>query len=74
VFQNLNLLIFKTQGSQHGFGVDKNVRHGGARIVKVECAFIPYALILEFLHDDFEAMKAPQWSGTFISGYHHEKM
>jgi hypothetical protein len=54
--------------------VDKDVRHGGARIVKVECAYIPYALILEFLHGDFEAMKAPQWSGTFINGYRHKKM
>jgi hypothetical protein len=30
----------------------KDVWHGGARIIKVECAYIPHAQILEFLNDE----------------------
>jgi hypothetical protein len=31
----------------------KNVRHGEAHIIKVECAYIPHAWILEFLNDEW---------------------
>jgi hypothetical protein len=30
----------------------KDVRHGGAHIIKVECASIPHARILEFLNNE----------------------
>jgi hypothetical protein len=51
----------------------KDVRHGGAHIIEVECAYIPHARISEFLTVN-EAMKTPRWSGTFISKYPHKKM
>ncbi len=30
----------------------KDVRHGGANIIEVECAYIPHARILEFLNGE----------------------
>jgi hypothetical protein len=31
----------------------KNVQHGGAHIIKVECAYIPHARILKFLNGEW---------------------
>ncbi len=56
MLQNLNILKFKTQRSHllttWTWCGKKNVQHGGAHIIKVQCAYIPHAQISEFLNDE----------------------
>jgi hypothetical protein len=41
----------------------KNVRYGGAHIIKVECVYIPHARILEFLNGERSHEDSPmEWN------------
>ncbi len=77
MFQNFNLLRSKTQRN-HPLTTwtwcgKKDVWHGGAHIIEVECAYTPHAWVSKFLIM-IETMKTPQWNGTFISRYPHKKI
>jgi hypothetical protein len=51
----------------------KKIRHGGAQIIEVECAYIPHAQISEFLNGERNHENSPmEWN--IISGYPHKKM
>ncbi len=77
VFQNLNLSKSKTQRRSTFNNMNlvwrKNVQHGVAHIIEVECAYIPQARVLKFLNNE-QSHETPQWNGTFISEYPHKKM
>jgi hypothetical protein len=51
----------------------KDVQHGRAHIIKVECAYIPHAQISEFLNDE-QSHEDSSMSGIFTSEYLHKKM
>ncbi len=41
----------------------KDVRHGGAHIIEVKCAYIPHARISEFLYDERSHEDSPmEWN------------
>ncbi len=52
---------------------EKDVQHGRAHIIKVECAYIPHAGILIFLNGEWSHENS-WWNGTFIGGYPQKKM
>jgi hypothetical protein len=51
----------------------KDVQHGRAHIIKVECAYIPHSQISEFLNNE-QSHEDSLMNGIFISEYPHKKM
>jgi hypothetical protein len=67
MFQNFNLLKSKIQGGHllttWTWCEEKDVQHGGAHIIEVECAYIPYAQVLEFLNGEQSHEGSPmEWN------------
>ncbi len=72
VLQNFNLLKSRTQRRSTFNNMDlvwrKDVRHGVAHIIEVECAYIPQTQVLKNLNNE-QNHETPQWNETFISEY-----